>query len=126
MDYKKLSDSLNCPDEDVIAAYTGLLKTTEEERQINCRCCGFGTCEQMVVAIILGMRHNEDCVLYAQKKLQEMQAETIKELKNTCNVNAEKLLAIAKKQCDLSNQLYAAAKVLVDRMQSYSNSIQIE
>lgn len=81
--YKKLADALKCNDDEVIAVYEDLFKTTEDSRQINCCSCGFETCEQLVAAILLGLKSNESCVRYrqAEREKAEMQATTTPEEK---------------------------------------------
>jgi len=69
MIYKKISDELNISEEQIEAICTSMHKTTEEERHMNCRMCGFNRCEQMVAAIFLGIRKKEECVQYSQLKI---------------------------------------------------------
>jgi len=64
----KLASSLDCSAEEVEAVYAGLFKTTEEDRNKNCRLCGFGSCEQMAAAIILEMRQYDDCLNFDHAK----------------------------------------------------------
>ena len=62
MDNMKLCESLSISECEVSDVLARMAKTTEESKGINCGGCGFNTCEQMVAAIILGMRTTEDCV----------------------------------------------------------------
>jgi len=61
MTAKKLASALKCSEEEITAIYTTLFKASESARTINCQSCGFGTCEQMVAAIVLGSRSLVDC-----------------------------------------------------------------
>ena len=51
--------------------YTHLLKNTTADRLIDCRSCGYNTCEEFVKAMILGINHEDSCVHYTKAKLQE-------------------------------------------------------
>ena len=51
--------------------YQQLYKTTELDRTIDCRGCGYASCEQLVKAIILGINNKENCVYYVKAQLQQ-------------------------------------------------------
>jgi len=70
MSSKKLADALKMSDEEIESIYKDLLKSTEEDKQVNCRACGYDTCEQMVAAIAIEMKTKEDCARY--RKIQDM------------------------------------------------------
>jgi len=90
MEYQKLSDAFNISNAEVEALYSEMLKTTEESKRLNCRSCGFNTCEQMVAAIFLGMKHKSDCVQYAiyeaelHKQMQKNASTLVGELLTMC------------------------------------------
>jgi len=58
------------PSYEVEAMYLQLLKASEADRRIDCRSCGYSTCEQMAKAIIMGINHRENCVYYVKAKLK--------------------------------------------------------
>ena len=72
MDNMKLSKSLGVFECEILDVLVRMAKTTEESKSVNCGGCGFNTCEQMVVAIILGMRTTEDCVCSPSVKQEIM------------------------------------------------------
>lgn len=56
-------------DAEIDAVYASMLKTTDENRHIDCRSCGYNSCGQMITAIILGINHKENCVHYVKEAL---------------------------------------------------------
>ena len=51
-------------------------KTTLESRHIDCSCCGYHTCKDMVNAIYNGVNHKDNCIYYI-KALAEQEKEEI-------------------------------------------------
>jgi len=72
MDNMKLSKSLGVLECEISDVLVRMAKITEESQSVNCGGCGFNTCEQMVVAIILDMRTTEDCVCSPSVKQEIM------------------------------------------------------
>jgi len=56
---------------DIENMYLHLLKPTEADRKIDCRSCGYNTCDEFVRALILGVNHEGSCVHFTKAKLQE-------------------------------------------------------
>lgn len=54
-------------------------KLTEEDRKINCSCCGYDSCHDMAVAIYNGYNYKENCVHYL-KDLVEMEKEEAQDM----------------------------------------------
>ena len=54
--------------------YLHLLKPTPQDRRIDCRSCGYNTCEEFTKAMILGINHKNNCVAYTKATLQEQMA----------------------------------------------------
>jgi len=73
MNSKQLANKLKVSETDVESVYASMHKTTEAARQMNCRACGFNTCEQMMAAILLDMKCKKDC---AHHPCKNSQAET--------------------------------------------------
>lgn len=46
-----------------------LNKTTYEDQNINCGCCGYSTCKKMVKAIASGYNYKENCIYYIKNQL---------------------------------------------------------
>ena len=114
MIYKKISDELDVSDEQIEAICTSMHKTTREERHWNCRLCGFNSCEQMVAAILLGMREKEQCVQYSESKLLSV---------NTNLDTMIKLLYMLAKCNKAINDLKNSKKIFAE---SIENLIKIE
>lgn len=77
------------------AIYNDMNKTTDFERNINCSCCGYETCEKMAIAIHNGFNHKENCIHYI-KDLAEQGQKTANKL--TEQVQAEKQVISDKQQ----------------------------
>lgn len=54
-------------------------KTTKESRHIDCSCCGYHTCKDMVSAIYNGVNKKENCIYYI-KALAEQEKEEIERI----------------------------------------------
>ncbi len=46
-------------------------KISEEQRNINCSCCGYDTCKEMAIAIYNGFNHKDNCVHYLKGLVEE-------------------------------------------------------
>lgn len=47
--------------------FAELMKTTKEDRNLDCSCCGYDTCDEMVRAIFHGLSRKENCIYYNKK-----------------------------------------------------------
>lgn len=56
------------------AIFKDMKKLTDKERTINCSCCGYESCNQMVEAIHNGFSKKENCIYYIKKEV-ELQSE---------------------------------------------------
>lgn len=54
-------------------------KNTDEEQSINCSCCGYNSCEDMVTAIHNGFNRKENCIYYIKNQV-ELQRENAMQL----------------------------------------------
>ena len=71
MDRSK-SCPINQPSEQVLERiFESMNKHTEEDRRINCSCCGYDTCRQMAIAIYNGFNHKDNCVHYVKSLVEE-------------------------------------------------------
>ena len=57
------------------AIYESMNKHSEDERQINCTCCGYESCRQMAIAIHNGFNRRENCIFYEKTMVQELELE---------------------------------------------------
>ena len=54
-------------------------KITKESRHIDCSCCGYHTCKEMVSAIYNGVNQKENCIYYI-KALADKEKEEIERM----------------------------------------------
>ena len=52
------------------AIFRDMNKLTKEEKMINCSCCGYESCTQMVHAIFNGFNKKENCIYYIKKEVE--------------------------------------------------------
>lgn len=74
----KAVDSYEITKEDIEKAFNRLLKSTDEERSINCSACGYESCLSMAKAIAAGSNYEKNCIHY-NKKMVEIEKEEIQE-----------------------------------------------
>lgn len=67
---------------EIEASFKSMYKETKEEREINCRSCGFDTCEEMAIAIATELNFKENCVYYMRDtiRMEHEEAERQKSL----------------------------------------------
>lgn len=53
------------------AIFEDMHKLTPESRSINCECCGYETCEKMVIAIYNGFNKKENCIHFVKDEVEE-------------------------------------------------------
>ena len=61
------------------AIFEDLLKTTEESKCIDCSCCGYSSCKEMVNAIHNKVNKKENCIYY-EKTVAELEKEKVEEM----------------------------------------------
>lgn len=59
--------------------FNSMLKTTKASRCIDCSCCGYATCEEMVTAIHNKVNKKENCIFY-EKALAEIEKEEVEKM----------------------------------------------
>jgi iron only hydrogenase large subunit-like protein len=59
--------------------FNDMLKDTKESRCIDCSCCGYATCREMVTAIYNGVNKKENCIYY-MKALSEKEKLKVEEI----------------------------------------------
>lgn len=55
--------------------YNDMMKETEQERKINCSCCGYETCRDMTTAIYNGYNKKDNCIYYIKKMIENQKEE---------------------------------------------------
>ena len=84
------------------AIFNDMGKDTVEKRKINCSCCGYDTCDQMIVAIHNGFNVKENCIHYIKHE-----------------VEVEKELAV-----ELADQLEEDKRMMRDQKDLIMNTVQ--
>ena len=51
--------------------FKSMRKLTKEQREINCTCCGYETCREMVKAIYNGFNVKDNCIHYQKDRVQQ-------------------------------------------------------
>jgi hypothetical protein len=51
-------------------AYKSMFKYDQQSREINCRACGYNTCEEMAKVIAKGINNEVNCIYYNQKMVE--------------------------------------------------------
>lgn len=81
------------------AIFKDMKKFTQQERSINCSCCGYETCSLMAAAIHNGFNHKENCIYYIKKEVEEEKgravvlADQVETEKNMLQQQQEKLIS---------------------------------
>lgn len=75
---KKVQLLIPC-EQEMDAIFRDLGKDTRESRHIDCSCCGYNTCKDMVKAIYNGVNNKENCIHYI-KMLAEQEKEEIEKI----------------------------------------------
>ncbi len=57
---------------DIEKAYLSLGKVTKEDRNINCFCCGYGSCEDFVYNLAIGNNDKNNCRHYLLNKFRQL------------------------------------------------------
>lgn len=93
-------------------------KFTDEERSINCSCCGYDTCEEMATAIHNGFNHKENCIYYLKSTVETEKnhalalADEVQEEKALIAAQSEKLkTSVAEINAEMSH-IYQAVNEL--------------
>ncbi len=62
-------------DEQLEEIFVSMNKLTQEDRCINCTCCGYDSCTQMATAIFNGFNHRDNCIYYEKSMVQSLEIE---------------------------------------------------
>ena len=98
-------------DAEMESVYTEMLKPTRADRIIDCRSCGYATCEHLIKAIVLGVNNKDNCVYYVKAKLREQmdyQQTVLDSFEEICNLVAalgNENLQISSDTQDINNQV---------------------
>lgn len=102
----KYSDSKSASVTERNEIFNSMLKTTTEERSINCGCCGYHSCSEMVDAIHAGVNCKDNCIYY-DKKLAEQEklalAQMHDDLQDEHRVHEQKLQEIIEQFVNLNS-----------------------
>ncbi len=62
-------------DEQLEEIFVSMNKLTEEERNIDCTCCGYESCRMMATAIFNGFNHRDNCIYYEKSMVHSLEME---------------------------------------------------
>lgn len=96
-------------------------KKTEEERKINCSCCGYETCYDMADAIFNGFNHRENCIYYIKKQVEKEQEKTFEQAEEIRRQKQEVLNSVEK-----INQEFTDLYLSVDQMSKGNDANAVE
>ena len=77
------------------AIFNDMLKFSQEDRCVDCSCCGYNSCREMAMAIHNGFNHKENCIYYLKKQIEN---EKMQESRLAMEVEEEKELIQAQAQ----------------------------
>ncbi len=108
--------------------FKNMKKYTQEERTINCSCCGYESCDQMAEAIYNGFSRKENCIYYIKKEV-ELQNEEAQKL--TVQLGEEKRTVQEQKEMILEtireiNEKFANLYQSVDEMTAGNDNTAME
>ncbi len=89
-------------------------KHTEDDRNYNCRACGYNSCRDMAIAIARGVNTPENCVVHAKSVLLARHSELAKQHERLAEITAECL--------ELSNNLKGEVKEITANMETIGES----
>ncbi|HCC07041.1 MAG TPA: transcriptional regulator [Clostridiales bacterium] len=123
--YRRYSDKkvkiYNPSNQEIDDAYKKLEKHTKEDKIVNCKACGYKSCEDMAIAMCRGFNNESNCINYNKKQVENEKLE-VKEHK----VEFEGLLADAKKvieeKVDFSKKLEEKVKTIISSLNGVSIS----
>ena len=96
-------------------------KQTEEERKINCSCCGYETCQDMVAAIYNGFNHHDNCIYYIKKQVEKEQEKTLEQAEEIQRQKEELLKSVGN-----INEQFSGLYVSVDQMSEGNDANAVE
>lgn len=91
------------------AIFTDMKKTSEEQRHIDCSCCGYESCHEMAVAIYNGFNNKTNCIHYI-KDLSEEEKQEISQLMEEIENQKQNLVAMVEDINEEFEQLNSAVK----------------
>lgn len=99
------------------AIFKDMKKLTEEQRHIDCSCCGYENCEEMAMAIFNGINNKTNCIHYI-KDLAEEEKQKISQLVDDIEHQKQNIIDMIKEiDCDFE-QLNTA----IEQMEEGNNA----
>ena len=101
-------------EQEMNAIFMDMHKDSRESRHIDCSCCGYHTCKDMVKAIYNGVNNKENCIHYikvlAEQEKEEIEAIHINNVRDQ-EVRDEKIHLIVEQFDQLNNGIVELSKV---------------
>lgn len=107
----KSKEIIKNKEDKVEEVFIALGKDTLEKRNINCFCCGYGSCRQFAIAIANGHNHYDNCVHYLELSLAKNLTEFDKKFQvlstelSSMNFELNNLNKISKTLQDISTKI---------------------
>lgn len=105
--------------------FLAMNKCTPESRSINCSCCGYRTCDEMVEAIYNGFNHKENCIYYLKSQVEDEKnraMELADEVTSEKNMIAGQHDLIVRTMEEINGQFDMVYQALNDMASGNSNS----
>ncbi len=102
------------------AIFNSMNKTTYESQHINCSCCGYNSCEDMVTAIHNGFNKKENCIYYIKNQVEEQRENAMRlareneEEKEIVKQQGEKIIVTVNEINDSFEVLHEAVDNMAD------------
>ncbi|MDE6615643.1 MAG: transcriptional regulator, partial [Lachnospiraceae bacterium] len=102
------------------AIFNSMNKTTYDTQHINCSCCGYNSCEDMVTAIHNGFNKKENCIYYIKNQVEEQRENAImlarenEEEKEIVKQQGEKIIVTVNEINDSFEVLHEAVDNMAD------------
>jgi len=94
-DRSKTCSYKNPSETELDKVFKSMNKLTDEQRKINCSCCGYDTCREMAIAIYNGFNHKDNCVHYLKDLVEAEKLEAqdmVKQEKELLSSQQEELM----------------------------------
>ena len=106
-------------EEEAEEIYISMNKKTEESRHIDCTCCGYSKCSEMVMAIHNGFNRKENCIYYEKSMVQNL---TVKSSIDLLTGVLNKIsFEEATKQCLSDKQMFEQCAMLIFDFDDFKN-----
>ncbi len=135
----KQVDTVKITEADINAAFHSLKKETEEERNFDCKACGYSSCREMAVAMAKGLNVRKNCHQYSVKRTAIEHEKTLRANESILNANKalhglteslnEGITSVSQytdrivKESDDNKERIASVNLIVDKLSKLSTDV---